>query len=263
MNTSKREDYVGNFLQEINAEKCPVLIGWFKSKLDEIMELPIKPDRKGIPKGDPMPIPRYKMLLALCRLVNPYLKLKDFAEAYDASYGTVRVWASRKIEEGLRHDFGTYYRKHLTKLLYSEFSDDEPEDAKIAALIQSYLEPFRYTNALFLPVTSNAKEDVIRDFEKEVESADMAEKIILTRRLSISYILSSVELLKDNEKQLKDTIDLYLASLEKEIGLSLDTISESIDKDDKISAKFRLSLLKDWIINDAFIVLREIINVAV
>jgi hypothetical protein len=266
MTTKNRSDFASDFLRGINAEKCPVLMGWFESKLKEINELPIKPDRSGIPKGDPMPIPRHKMLLALYRLVDPNLKLKDFAEAYDASYGTVRVWASKKIEEGLQLDFGVYYRRRLTKILCSEFRDDEDdkiENDKIATLIQYHLEPFRYKNVLLLVETSKANKDVIRNVEKEIESAEGFDRIFMARRLNISTTLSTLELSKDNEKQLKDTINFYLASRDELIAQYFDKIKEHFVKRESMNAHLKIDLLENSIIKDTFLVIREIINVII
>ena len=61
-----------------------------------------KVQRKKQPRNKPKPLQRNKQMLALAKAISDKVNLKEFAKAFDESYGVVRQWSTNKeiIEQG-------------------------------------------------------------------------------------------------------------------------------------------------------------------
>jgi hypothetical protein len=125
-------------------QNCDFLLEWLKNKYHEFAEVPEKPERKEIPKGDPLPIPRKKLFYALYKAITPKLSLKKFSEFHNVPYGTVRNWSIDPIlieKIGfLRLEFLISYIEKLEDLHFSperdisEHSDETVDKATKKAL---------------------------------------------------------------------------------------------------------------------------------
>ncbi len=96
MNKTKNCDKIKAFYDELieNAgyKSDSFLMEWFNLKITDMIKLPDAVDRSGISKGDSLPVPKGKQLLALHEFAFPALPLKRFSDLYGLNYGTVRNW---------------------------------------------------------------------------------------------------------------------------------------------------------------------------
>jgi len=108
-------------------EKCPFMLNWLEDKLKKTWEIPKKPIKTGIPKGDLIPLPRSKEIFTLLKSFNPQLKLKPFADTYHTPYGTVANWniesALLEAVELVQIEFALDYIEELKKLVFSSEKD--------------------------------------------------------------------------------------------------------------------------------------------
>lgn len=166
----KLKKFVYDFTRKMNLEKCPFLLDWLTKKTEEINELPQKPDRHGIPKGDPIPMPRHKVLLALYRVVGEgFFRLNQFAGAYQISYGSVRNWLNDKAmaekTAELLFDYVNLYLKTYNSLIESK---DDNWDQIILLLNELKY----YSKGLWLIIHNHLRDADTPHFSISDEDAD-------------------------------------------------------------------------------------------
>jgi hypothetical protein len=131
----KKEDFPIYFIKKTQLDRCPFLVSWVSKKLVELGKLPKKPDRHGVPKGEKMPLPRDKCLLALYKTVDPRLNLKKFSDLCEASYGTVKIWTSAdenftEYRDALEDEFVRLYLRKFKQLVEDRAKNPRLEDYK-------------------------------------------------------------------------------------------------------------------------------------
>jgi hypothetical protein len=126
----KTVDLFKHFRKGSRLEHCPFLYRWLEAELGMALKMPKKPSREGIPKGSPMPMPRYKMILILLQIAHPKLSLKKFAETYNLSYGTVRNWnyetEFNERQEELMNEYVILFVHRLKELIEAPGDDFGP-----------------------------------------------------------------------------------------------------------------------------------------
>jgi hypothetical protein len=111
-----------------NLDKCPFLLGWFKTKLDELYKLPDEHDRSGIAKGERLPIPKPKYVLALHHITFKKLPLKKSCEVMGVNHGTGRNWRNSdkifgELALGFAEEFSHAFLQRYSELIESEQSE--------------------------------------------------------------------------------------------------------------------------------------------
>ena len=142
------------FVASLNPEQFPFLTLWILKEQNNIMRAELKVLRKGLPKAGPHPMVRHKKFLALAKAFMKF-KLKDFAEAFDLSYGVVRLWnrEQRVIEQANKYfkSFAIAYVLELEKLSLSKKLDLEKYSFKTVKKAQekitSHLYEAQYYNS--------------------------------------------------------------------------------------------------------------------
>jgi hypothetical protein len=107
-----------------NLDKCPFLLGWFKAKLDELYKLPDEHDRSGIAKGERLPVPKMKRILALHDIVFKKFRLKVFCELKGVNHGTGRNWRNTdkifgELALGFAEEFSHAFLQRYSELIES------------------------------------------------------------------------------------------------------------------------------------------------
>lgn len=96
MHMNQNQERIKKFYHEIVSaagyKPRSYMMEWLNRQIEELGKLPDAVDRSGISKGDALPVPKGKRLLALHEFVFNDLPLKRFAELYGLNYGTVRNW---------------------------------------------------------------------------------------------------------------------------------------------------------------------------
>jgi hypothetical protein len=117
---AKQDDFVIQTIKKADADSCPFLMNFFMEKSNEFGKVPKKPDREGVPKGDKFPLPRQKLFLGLFKMMDPKVRLIQFAEFANVSAGVVRNWnreeAFLEKEVELAEEFSDRYVKRFFKL---------------------------------------------------------------------------------------------------------------------------------------------------
>jgi hypothetical protein len=118
-------------------DHCPFLLEWFNSKVEELANLPDEHDRSGIAKGDRLPVPKTKRILALHDVVFKKLRLKEFCEIMGVNHGTGRNWRNTdqifsELALGFAEEFSHAFLRCYSELIESEQSEGIQ---KAAALI--------------------------------------------------------------------------------------------------------------------------------
>lgn len=128
-----------------NMDQCRFLATWFNSKLPEIAKMPENPSRVGIPRGNPIPLPRSKALLALLRMVSPDMELKKYSEFSRASYDVIRQWANQRsfyrFMEKLEREYCQSYCAALKEYIESEVGNPK---------IREHLQELHYYKNIFI-----------------------------------------------------------------------------------------------------------------
>ena len=111
-----------------NIDKCPFIVGWFNSKVEEIEKLPDEHGRSGIAKGDRLPIPKAKRLLALHDVVFKKFRLKEFCELKAINHGTGRNWRNtdkifKEIALGFAEEFSHAFLRRYSELVEQKLSE--------------------------------------------------------------------------------------------------------------------------------------------
>jgi hypothetical protein len=247
------EKFVDDFIRKTNLEKCPFLLDWFTKKLNEINKLPTKPERQGIPKGDPLPMPRAKVLLALYRVVGEdFFRLNQFAKAYQISYGSVRNWlmdrAMAEKSAELLFDYVNLYLKTYNSLL-------ELEDDNLDEIVSLLSELKYYSKGLWLIIHHNLREADSPHFNL---SGDDVGKFVKHHFVWYYYAITrlrEVDLVEHQqvvEEYLETTKELFLNPL-------FQGLRNEIKKGNTIGAINRVDHLKREITDKLFPFLRWII----
>jgi hypothetical protein len=132
---NKKEDFANYFIEKNQLGMCLFLVSWLSKKLTELNKLPKKPDRHGVSKGEKMPMPRDKCLLALYKTIDPRLNLKKFSDLCEASYGTVKIWTSAdenfaEYRDALEDEFISSYLEKFKQLVEERAKNPRLEDYK-------------------------------------------------------------------------------------------------------------------------------------
>jgi hypothetical protein len=112
-----------------------------------------------------MPLPGGKVIMALYEVVFGKFKLKDFAEAYDLNYGSVRNW--RKDKQYAQQmaefifEFRDYYISTYKQALYEKENDD--------AIMAHLFELMHYNEGLWLII-----HDHLRDLDLKIIKEDFS-----------------------------------------------------------------------------------------
>jgi hypothetical protein len=114
------EKFHFDLLAKNNMDRCPLLAGWFKVKIEEIDKLPDENAHSVIIKGNRLPVPKKKRISALYDITFKNLPLKEFCELMGVNYGTGRNWRYRdKIFQTIGLEFAEEY-SHAFLQRYSE-----------------------------------------------------------------------------------------------------------------------------------------------
>ena len=133
---------ISNFLANAHeSSKCPFLSRWILPEMEKIVKTSSRiVQRKGAPKTGLRPMVQGKRFLALLR-IRSGCSLKDFSEAFDISYGVVRLWnreprVKEKIREYMLLFVADYvqellirYERYLEKLNPEHYAEDACEKA--------------------------------------------------------------------------------------------------------------------------------------
>lgn len=137
------EEFKSTLMLKNNLDKCPFLTEWFNAKFKEIDKLPDEHDRKGIAKGDRLPVPKTKRFLALHDVVFKKLRLKEFCEIMGINHGTGRNWRNtdrifRELASGFTEEFSHAFLRRYSKLVESRQPEDFLEALKLIRECRHY-----------------------------------------------------------------------------------------------------------------------------
>jgi hypothetical protein len=128
------ETFKSALLAKNNMGECPFLAEWFKAKVEGLDKLPDEHDRRGIAKGERLPIPRSKYLLALYHITFKKLPLKEFCEVMGVNHGTGRNWRNTdKIFQEISLEFAKEFSCEFHQR-YTELVEPRPVDGFSKAL---------------------------------------------------------------------------------------------------------------------------------
>ena len=124
---------VNFFISQDGVVQSPFFFGWFAQQVIQILKAELKVKRKGLPKAGPRPMNRHKRYLALAKILKKF-KLKDFAEAFDVSYGVVRLWNREQIvgekAQEFVNEFANSYIQELKRRYFPPELDLEKQNPK-------------------------------------------------------------------------------------------------------------------------------------
>jgi len=112
------KDYVDQkLIEQSNLKQCPLLAEWMAKTMESLQDIPERPERKGVPRGEQIGMPRAKARLHLYKILNPKFSLKKYSEIFGFAYGTVRNWTSDdEFLEQYNNYVGLFTLAYLTKL---------------------------------------------------------------------------------------------------------------------------------------------------
>jgi hypothetical protein len=226
---------------------CPFLLDWFERKSLEIAnQYQKKPDREGIPKGDPIPPPQGKVMLALLRAILPELSLKKYAQGTAISYDVIRQWARQKMVAKLELDLAGEYGNFYCEKLKDHIENDEFSEA-----LSQIKEVHYYKNVFIFIRIHGFISRLLEDLSEDKIKSDWlyALKIAGIHESFILASTSSDALMEKPELHRKYTESIY--SFEKEfIGLRFDLLISTI-KNGKVGDAVKVAeSVKDHIVND-------------
>ena len=113
------------------AIQAPMIYQWFVRKGEEVGSPSGKLQRKGVPKGDKMPMLPRKQLLALYHVFQSKFSLIDFAETFECSVDVVRQWNTESdVWERTAEYTNELTNEYLARLWQAyENSDKDESDA--------------------------------------------------------------------------------------------------------------------------------------
>jgi hypothetical protein len=122
------ETFKSALLAKNNMGECPFLVEWFTAKVEELDKLPDEHDRSGIAKGERLPVPKSKYVLALYHITFKKLPLKEFCEVMGVNHGTGRNWRNTdKIFQEIALEFAKEFSYEFLRRYSELIESTHPE----------------------------------------------------------------------------------------------------------------------------------------
>lgn len=209
------DKFYEKLIKEAQLERCPFLTDWFGKKLSTILEVSKTPGREGVPRGEAMPIPRDKQLLALYDVIFGDVPLKEFARVFGANYGTVRNWRreSADLREGFEREFVQAFISRYNQLLKT--------DGGLAQAVKLVLEVRHYDALRFASVSRHLAKNIKNIAEAKFKPADPAQALWGTTHWLLFRVLGAS--INRDTKVISETIsqlqELIAKSFQMQKGL--------------------------------------------